>query len=217
MQVGLDCKTCKVLVHIEEQSPDIGQSVHGMGKSDLKPEEIGAGDQGHMFGYATDETPEYMPLTHVLATQLGFQLTKARRHLLRTRSAAQRFRLSSARRPSWYGDAAPRAPLQVRKDGTLSWVRPDGKIQVTVEYKSEGGAMVPQRVHTILISTQHNPEVTNEQIKARARAGSPSRQPWLLRPIISAAESTCEFKSRECLVLMPVGPIQAWLDAAGAA
>lgn len=76
MQVGLDAKTCKVLVHIEEQSPDIGQSVHGMGKSDLKPEEIGAGDQGHMFGYATDETPEFMPLTHVLATQLGFQLTK---------------------------------------------------------------------------------------------------------------------------------------------
>jgi len=129
-EVGLDAKTCKVLVHIEEQSPDIGQSVHGMGKADQKPEEIGAGDQGHMFGYATDETPELMPLTHVLATQLGYQLTK------------------------------------VRKDGTLNWVRPDGKIQVTVEYRNEGGAMVPLRVHTILISTQHNPDVTNEQIKA---------------------------------------------------
>jgi len=128
--VGLDAKTCKVLVHIEEQSPDIGQSVHGMGKSDQKPEEIGAGDQGHMFGYATDETPELMPLTHVLATQLGYQLTK------------------------------------VRKDGTLSWVRPDGKIQVTVEYRNEGGAMVPLRVHTILISTQHNPDVSNEQIRS---------------------------------------------------
>jgi S-adenosylmethionine synthetase, central domain len=65
-----------VLVHIEEQSPDIGQGVHGLGTKTL--EEIGAGDQGHMFGYATDETPELMPLTHVLATQLGYQLTKAR-------------------------------------------------------------------------------------------------------------------------------------------
>ncbi|KIY93670.1 S-adenosylmethionine synthetase [Monoraphidium neglectum] len=72
--VGLDCDTCKVLVHIEEQSPDIGQSVHGMGTKTL--EEVGAGDQGHMFGYASDETPELMPLTHVLATQIGYKLTE---------------------------------------------------------------------------------------------------------------------------------------------
>jgi S-adenosylmethionine synthetase len=128
--VGLDCKTCKVLVHIEEQSPDIGQGVHGMGGRDLKPEEIGAGDQGHMFGYATDETPEMMPLTHMLATQIGYRLT------------------------------------EVRKNGTCPWVRPDGKTQVTVEYRCEKGAMIPLRVHTILISTQHSPDVDNAKIAA---------------------------------------------------
>eukprot|EP00850_Spirogloea_muscicola_P019173 SM000185S04032 [mRNA] locus=s185:24277:27278:- [translate_table: standard] len=115
-EVGLDADTCKVLVNIEQQSPDIGQGVHGMGTK--APEDIGAGDQGHMFGYATDETEELMPLTHMLATQLGAKLT------------------------------------EVRKNGTCSWLRPDGKTQVTVEYKNEGGAMVPQRVHTVLISTQ---------------------------------------------------------------
>jgi len=81
----------------------------------------GAGDQGHMFGYATDETPELMPLTHMLATQIGYKLT------------------------------------EVRKNGTVGWLRPDGKTQVTVEYKKVNGAMIPQRVHTILISTQHSP------------------------------------------------------------
>lgn len=93
-------------------------------------EDIGAGDQGHMFGYATDETEELMPLTHSLATRLGKRLT------------------------------------DVRKSGLLPYLRPDGKTQVTVEYKNVGGRMVPQRVHTILISTQHAADVTNETLRA---------------------------------------------------
>jgi S-adenosylmethionine synthetase len=126
---GLDYRNCEVLNKLEEQSPDIGQGVHGMGTK-ISPEELGAGDQGHMFGYASNETPELMPLTHSLSTQLGLQLTI------------------------------------VRKNGTLPWVRPDGKTQVTCEYKKgSDGSMVPVRVHTILISTQHSPDVTNDQIK----------------------------------------------------
>ena len=78
--IGLILCDVQVLVHLEEQSPDIGQGVHGLGTKTL--EEIGAGDQGHMFGYATDETEELMPLTHVLATRIGYKLTEVRLPLL---------------------------------------------------------------------------------------------------------------------------------------
>merc|ERR1719163_1812894 len=125
---GIDYKTCEVLNKLHGQSPEIGECV---AKADTRPEDVGAGDQGHMFGYASDETPELMPLTHSLATGIGYKLT------------------------------------MVRKDGTLPMLRPDGKTQVTVEYKKNAdGSLAPLRVHTIVISTQHDPSYTQEKLAA---------------------------------------------------
>ncbi|GJQ09618.1 hypothetical protein GpartN1_g5876.t1 [Galdieria partita] len=123
---GLDYKTCRVLVELHQQSPDIAQGVHENRAAD----DVAAGDQGIMFGYATDESPDYMPLTHSFATRLGKRLT------------------------------------EVRKKGICPWVRPDGKTQVTMEYRKENGHLVPLRVHTVVISTQHDDNVSNEKIRA---------------------------------------------------
>jgi len=113
---GLSCDSCEVLVRINKQSPDIAGGVH-VGKSEL---DVGAGDQGIMFGYASDETDTCMPLTHLMATMLGKRLT------------------------------------DVRKDGSLWWLRPDGKTQVTIEYTQHSdGSVTPIKIHTVVISTQH--------------------------------------------------------------
>lgn len=135
---GFDCDTCGVLSSIHEQSPDIAMGVNKSieAKTGEDASGAGAGDQGMMFGYACDETPELMPLPISMAHRLAKQLT------------------------------------QVRKERTLPYLRPDGKTQVTVEYDEQG----PVRLDTVVVSTQHDPEVSLETIRRDIEA-------YVIRPV----------------------------------
>ncbi len=131
-RLGFDWETCGAITAIKEQSPDIALGVdHAKeAKEGLETDELGAGDQGMMFGYATDETPELMPMPIQLAHQVARRLA------------------------------------EVRRAGTLPFLRPDGKSQVTVEYDADGR---PRRVHTVLVSTQHDPDVSLPDLEEAVR------------------------------------------------
>ena len=131
---GFDFLTCGVVVAIDEQSPDIGMGIDTSYEEQRHRAEVdvdaqGAGDQGMMFGYACDETPELMPLPIMLAHRIG------------------------------------RRMAEVRKDGTLAYLRPDGKSQVTVRYRQSEGRLTPIAIERLLVSTQHDPDVDEETIR----------------------------------------------------
>lgn len=169
---GFDADTCAVITSIDEQSTDIGNGVNkalesrssNSETSDVETEELGAGDQGIMFGYACNETPELMPLPISLAHKLSYRLA------------------------------------QVRKQGLINYLRPDGKSQVTVEYKDGK----PSRIHTILLSTQHNPEINgisdNEKVQEIIRND-------LKNYVIDYVFESCEIKpdSDTIILINPSG------------
>jgi S-adenosylmethionine synthetase len=131
-RLGFDWETCGTMTAIKEQSPDIARGVdHALeARQGTEADELGAGDQGMMFGYASDESEELMPMPIMLAHRVARRLADA------------------------------------RKDGTLPFLRPDGKSQVTVEYDGDGR---PRRVHTVLVSTQHDPEIELPDLAAAVR------------------------------------------------
>lgn len=137
--LGFDANTCEVLCRIKEQSPDIAMGVNNSleTRSTADEADTGAGDQGMMFGYACDETPELMPMPIMLAHKMAMQLTR------------------------------------VRKSGFLPYLRPDGKTQVTVEYEDDK----PVRIDTVVVSTQHDPDVSMEQLAEDIKK-------WVIAPIL---------------------------------
>ena len=132
-RLGFDWETCGTMTAIKEQSPDIALGVdHALeARAGVEADELGAGDQGMMFGYASDESEELMPMPIMLAHRIARRLA------------------------------------EVRRDGTLPYLRPDGKSQVTVEYDADGR---PRRVHTVLVSTQHDPDVDMDELGAAIRS-----------------------------------------------